>query len=96
MSKVKYYYDSETLSYRKIEPKRGKKIGLSLLFALGVLVTAFLLLIVFLNIPNLETPKEKAYKRELENMKLQYAMLDRKTNQAISVLEELEERDDNI
>jgi murein DD-endopeptidase MepM/ murein hydrolase activator NlpD len=96
MSKVKYYYDSETLSYRKIEPKKGKKIGLSLLFLLGVMVTSVLLLIVFLNIPNLETPKEKAYKRELENMQLQYELLDRKMDQAILVLEDLEDRDDNI
>lgn len=96
MSKVKYYYDSETLSYRKIEVKKGKKIGLSLLFLLGVMVTSILLLIVFLNIPNLETPKEKAYKRELQNMQLQYELLNRKMDQAVSVLEDLEDRDDNI
>lgn len=96
MSKVKYYYDSETLSYRKIEPKKGKKIGLSLLFTVGVIFTAVILVIIYLNIPNLETPKEKAYKRELQNMKLQYEILNRKMNQAVTVLEDLEERDDKI
>ena len=25
MAKVKYYYDSDTLSYRKIDHKKGKK-----------------------------------------------------------------------
>lgn len=96
MSKVKYYYDSETLSYRKIEPKKGKTIGLSILFFLGVIISSVLLLIVFLNVPNLETPKEKAYKRELQNMKLQYELLNRKMDQAVEVLKDLEERDDNI
>ncbi|GGE24864.1 M23 family metallopeptidase [Psychroflexus planctonicus] len=96
MSKVKYYYDSETLSYRKIEIKKGKKLGLSLLFLLAVMVTSIILLIIYLNIPNLETPKEKAYKRELQNMKLQYELLNRKMDQAVNVLEDLEDRDDNI
>ncbi|MGM0636443.1 MAG: M23 family metallopeptidase [Bacteroidota bacterium] len=96
MSKVKYYYDTETLSYRKIEPKKGKTLGITLLFILGVMVVSVLLLIVYLNIPNLETPKEKAYKRELKNMELQYELLNKKMDQAVAVLENLEERDDNI
>lgn len=96
MAKIKYYYDSDTLSYRKIEPKKGKKLGLTLLFILGVMVSSVLVLIVVLNIPNFETPKEKAYKRELQNMELQYELLNRKMNQAVEVLEDLEYRDDNI
>lgn len=96
MSKIKYYYDSETLSYRKIEPKKGKKLGLTLLFLIGVMVSSILVVVVLLNVPQFETPKEKAYKRELKNMQLQYELLNRKMNQAVEVLEDLEYRDDNI
>ena len=32
MTKVKYYYDPDTLSYRKIEPKKSKKVRNVLLF----------------------------------------------------------------
>ena len=96
MSKVKYYYDSETLSYKKIERKKGRRIGFALVTVLGVFLAAFLLLVVYLNIPQIETPKEKALKRELENMKLQYGLLNRKMEQAQQVLANVEDRDNNI
>ena len=96
MRKVKYYYDTETLSYRKIEQKKGKVFGLTLLFILGTLVASILLLIVYLNIPGIETPKEKAYKRELDQMTFQYEMMNREMEEITSVVKELEERDNKI
>ena len=71
MSKVKYYYDSDALSYRKIERKKGRKTKIFMLSSLGILFSGFLLLLIYLNLPFLETPKEKALKRELTNMELQ-------------------------
>ncbi|RDK89230.1 M23 family metallopeptidase [Marinirhabdus gelatinilytica] len=96
MSKVKYYYDSETLSYRKIEKKKGRKLGIFLLSLLGMLLSGFLLLVFYLNIPGIETPKEKTLKRELANMELQYDLLNRKMDQAETVLNELADRDNNL
>jgi murein DD-endopeptidase MepM/ murein hydrolase activator NlpD len=96
MSKVKYYYDSETLSYRKIESKKGKNFALGTLFILGIIATSFVLALVYLNIPNVETPKEKAYKREIENMKFQYELLNKRMQDVVQVLENVEERDNNI
>jgi murein DD-endopeptidase MepM/ murein hydrolase activator NlpD len=96
MRKLKYYYDTETLSYRKIEPKKGKYFGLTLLFILGMMVMSILLLILYLNIPGLETPKEKAYKRELEQMKFQYEMMNRQMDEVLTVLKDVEERDNKI
>ena len=96
MSKVKYYYDSETLSYQKIERKKGRRLGIALLSVLGAFLAGFILLVIYLNIPQLETPKEKALKRELENMKLQYSLLNRKMDQVQKVLANVEDRDDNI
>lgn len=96
MSKVKYYYDTETLSYRKIEPKKGKTFGLVMLFTVSVFFTATALFLIYLNIPELETPKEKTYKRELQQMKLQFAVLNRKMDDVVNVVESLEERDDKI
>ena len=96
MRKVKYYYDTETLSYRKIERKKGKTFGLSLLFVLGTLVASILLLIVYLNIPGIETPKEKAYKRELDHIKFQYELMNKQLDEALTVLNNVEERDNKI
>ncbi|WP_339611596.1 M23 family metallopeptidase [uncultured Planktosalinus sp.] len=96
MSKVKYYYDSETLSYRKIERKKGRRFGLVLIYLLGMILSGFLLLLVYLSIPSLETPREKILSRELSNMKLQYELLNRKMTDIEDVLAEVAERDDNI
>ena len=96
MSKVKYYYDSETLSYKKIERKKGRRLGIAALSVVGAFLAGFILLVIYLNIPQLETPKEKALARELENMQLQYQLLNRKMEQVESVLANVEDRDNNI
>lgn len=96
MSKVKYYYDSETLSYQKIEQKRSRRIGIFFLSILASFLAGFILLVVYLNLPMIETPKEKALQRELENMQLQYAILNKKMDQIQKVLANVEERDNNI
>ncbi len=96
MTKVKYYYDSDTLSYRKIEYKKGRKFKIFFFSLLASLLSGFLLLLLYFSIPNIDTPKEKALKRELENMKLQYELLNKKMDLAESVLLDLEDRDNSI
>ncbi|SHJ38040.1 M23 family metallopeptidase [Aquimarina spongiae] len=96
MSKVKYYYDSDTLSYRRIEQKKGRKFGIAALSVIGAFLAGFILLLVYLNIPQLETPKEKAYRRELENMQLQYELMNNRLKRNEDILGEIAERDDNI
>lgn len=96
MSKVKYYYDSETLSYRKIEPNKGRKWSIALLSIVGLFGAAFILLIAYYSIPNIETPKEKTYRRELENMVQQYKRLNNKMDRQERVLNEIADRDNTI
>ena len=94
MAKVKYYYDSETLSYRKIELRKRDKIKQSLIFLASSAL--FALLIVFISFQFIESPKEKTQKRELDNMKLRYELLDKKMTQAQKVLEGVQQRDNDI
>ncbi len=96
MSKVKYYYDSETLSYRKIERKKGRKFKIFSLSLLGMFLSGFLLLLIYINLPYVETPKEKSLSRELANMELQFELLNKKMNQAQTVLSQVEDRDNNL
>lgn len=96
MSKVKYFYDSETLSYQKIERKKGRKFKIFALSLLGMFLSGFLLLLVYLNLPSVQTPKELSLQRELNNMELQFELLNKKMNQAQTVLGEVEERDNNL
>ncbi len=96
MSKVKYYYDSETLSYRKIEAKKGRKMSFILLFLLASAFFAGIFIIGVYYSANLETPKEKSLKRELANMEFQYEILNRKMDEAEAVLTDLADRDNNL
>jgi len=96
MSKVKYFYDSETLSYRKIEPKPGRKIGIALLIMLGIFFAAFILLVTYYSIPKIETPKEKKYRLEVENMAYQYKVLNKKMSRQQKILDKIAERDNTI
>ena len=61
-----------------------------------MILSGFLLLIIYLNIPYIETPREKALKRELSNMELQFELLNKKMVQAQTVLSEIETRDNAI
>lgn len=96
MSKVKYYYDTDTLAYRKIESKRSRKIGFAFLYILGMLLGGFLLLLIYLGIPSIETPRERVLSRELANMKLQFELLNKKMAEVEDVMENIAERDNSI
>ncbi len=51
---------------------------------------------VFIASQYVESPKERALKRELQNMQLQYGILNKKMQHAETVLENIEDRDNNI
>ncbi|MGC6431646.1 MAG: M23 family metallopeptidase [Jejuia sp.] len=94
MSKVKYYYDPESLSYRKIERKKRKTFKYIMLFLFAAALFAFVF--VFIAGHYFESPKEKALKRELTNMELQFDLLNKKMQEAENVLANIEDRDNNI
>jgi murein DD-endopeptidase MepM/ murein hydrolase activator NlpD len=96
MAKVKYYYDSENLAYRKIITKTRKKIGVVLLFLVASALFGFLSVIVLLNTPYFETPKNRKQAREIENLKLRYSILNKKMDQVEDVIDNIEERDNNL
>ncbi|MEP1487002.1 MAG: M23 family metallopeptidase [Algibacter sp.] len=94
MSKVKYYYDPESLSYRKIERKKRKTFTYALMFLLASGLFGFMF--IFIAGQYFESPKEKALKRELENAQLQFEFLNKKMNEAEAVLANVADRDNNI
>ncbi len=94
--KVKYYYDPESLAYRIISPKKRKKFGYALLFLVASALFGFLCFVVLMNIPYFETPKDKIQAREIENLKLSYALLNKKIEDIDQVASDLEERDNNL
>lgn len=96
MKKVKYYYDSENLAYRKIVTKKRKRFGYIALFLLSSGLFGVLGFVVLLNTPFFETPKDRLQAREIENLKLRYSILNKKMDQIDEVLQHVEERDNNL
>ncbi len=96
MSKVKYYYDPDTLSYRKIEPKKSRKYRNILFFILGAALFGLLGLTILLNTSLVNTPKELSLQREVKNYELQFELLNKKMEQMEQVLANIEDRDNNI
>ncbi|TGD56907.1 M23 family metallopeptidase [Flavobacterium humi] len=94
--KVKYYYDTENLAYHKIKPKKAKSLGYAALFLVASALFGFLCFVVLLNTPYFETPKDKAQARQIENLKLNYKILDKKMDELDAVLANVEDRDNNI
>lgn len=96
MSKVKYYYDPDTLSYRKIETKKSRRYRYIALFFIGSFLFGLLALILLLNTNLINTPQELSLTRELNNYELQFELLDKKMEQIEDVLANIEDRDNNI
>jgi murein DD-endopeptidase MepM/ murein hydrolase activator NlpD len=94
MAKVKYYYDSDTLSYRKIELRKRDKFKQTLIFITSSAL--FALFIVLVSFQFIDSPKEKTQKRELDNIKLRYELLTKKMTQAQEVLAGIQQRDNDI
>lgn len=96
MKKVKYYYDPENLAYRKIKVKKRTKFAYAALFLTASALFGVLSFLVLLNTPFFETPKDRLQAREIENFKLNYAILNKKMDQIDEVLGSVEERDNNL
>ncbi|WP_139958615.1 M23 family metallopeptidase [Flavicella sediminum] len=94
MAKVKFYYDSDTLSYKRITVKKSTKIKKTLLLITAMLLIAFIGFIGFS--PIIKSPEQIKLESELENLKLHYQLLSKRVDQGTEVLKDIQERDDNI
>jgi murein DD-endopeptidase MepM/ murein hydrolase activator NlpD len=96
MAKVKYYYDSENLAYRKIKTKKTKKFGYAALFLLASALFGFLCFVALINTPFFETPKDRLQAREIENLRINYTVLNKQIDELDAVLASVSDRDNNI
>ena len=56
----------------------------------------FLSFIILLNTPYFETPKDRLQTREIEHLRLNYALLNKKMDQLNAVVDAIEDRDNNL
>ena len=94
MAKIKYYYDTKTLSYRPIKLNSSEKIRGYFIFFLSSILLSFFILMIFYQF--FDSPKEKRLKLEIQNLTSQYEVINNDMLQVETVLDEIQERDDNI
>ena len=96
MFKTKYYYDKNSLSYRKVEVNKSTQIRNILAFLISSMFFGIMVLLILLKSPLINTPTELTQAREISNFKLQFNLLNKKIDQLNIVLEDIEQRDNNI
>ena len=94
MAKIKYYYDTKTLSYKPIKLNSNEKIRGYFIFFLSSILLSFFILMIFYQF--FDSPKEKRLKLEIQNLTSQYEVINNDMQQVETVLDEIQERDDNI
>lgn len=94
MPPTKYKFNPDSLSFDKI--RLGIKTLLLRLLAyfIGSLIFALIYWIIFASF--FDSPKEKALKREVQQMTIQYDLIHREMSNVETVLEDLQKTDDNL
>jgi murein DD-endopeptidase MepM/ murein hydrolase activator NlpD len=94
MSKVKYRFNPKSLNYEKVKVTFKDRLGkIASYLAIGLVFTTATVILAY---KFLDSPKEKMLRREIETLQLQYNVLNKKMDQTQMVLNDLQDRDDNI
>ena len=94
MARIKYYYDTETCKYERVKVGTWD-IMLSLLGFLSVATVIAIAMVVVYN-TYFESPKEAMLKKENDELRLYYNILNKEMEGAKEMMAALQKRDDDI
>ena len=94
MRKAGYHFNSDTLSFDKIESSLRKRLWR--LFKKFFSSFSLAIVMLYLVYAFIDSPKEKLLKRKYEEVLTQYSLLSNKVEHLDNVLKDMEARDDNI
>jgi murein DD-endopeptidase MepM/ murein hydrolase activator NlpD len=94
MSPTKYKFNPDSLSFDKIRLGMRELFFRFLAYFTGSVIVALIYWVIFAAF--FDSPKEKALKREVEQMTIQYDMIHREMTNVENVLEDLQKTDDNL
>lgn len=94
MAKEKYHYNPASLSYEKVGISFRKRMMRTAI----ILLVSFLYAVVVLFIAYyfFDSPKERMLQREITHYKLQYDIMNDRLDHIQTVMEDVQDRDDNI
>ena len=94
MRKIKYYYNTHTLRYEKLEtPLRVRLLRLFGFIAASISAAIIIVAVAFQYI---DSPKEKILQQENDDMKENYGVLQERVQQLQKQMIELQNRDNNV
>lgn len=93
-SKTFYRYNEVTEQYERVFPTRRQRIAMIVRHAVVIVGLAFLLTVLLYSF--IELPRERILRERNEQLQTKVDLLGRRADQAISVMEELAERDNNF
>lgn len=94
MRKVYYFYNTQTQTYERVFPtfrQRAMNILRRLLFGMGLGAGSFIVLLILFG-----SPSEKELRKENSRLQAQYNVLSRRMDEAMGVLQDIQQRDDNL
>lgn len=94
MPKVNYKFNTKSLTYEKVTtPIKQKVFRVLSYIATGLVFATLTILVAF---KYFDSPKEKQLRREIEELSLQYELLNNRMDDVNEVLSDIQERDNNI
>ena len=94
MTPAKYKFNPDSLSFDKIRLGIKSLLVRLLAYFIGSVLVALIYWVIFAAF--FDSPKEKALKREVEQMTIQYDLIHREMTNVEKVLEDLQKTDDNL
>ena len=94
MSKIKYKFNTKSLTYEKDTVPLRRRIWQVLSYLATGLV--FATITIALAYKYLDSPKEKQLQREISELTLQYDLLNNRMTEVSEVLQDVQDRDNNI
>jgi len=94
MPRTKYKFNPDSLSFDKIRLGIGEMLLRFLAYLVGSVLIAVFYWIIFAAF--FDSPKEKALEREVQQLTIQYDLINREMGDVENVLEDLQKTDDNL
>ena len=90
----KYVFNPKTLNFDRFVEPLMSKVGRVVVFLLATFVSAFAIVVLIFSF--FGSPKEKMQAREIEYLRLQYEILDDRLEDMELLVEEIQERDNDV